>query len=279
MQTTPIWTRIETEIGTENETATGREIEGEIETAIGIKTESESERETFACRDYSHDFSVFLYLHEEFLQLGAAPICPNDSAPCAKNLADQILEVLNFFGLGVVMCMGVTAGVYVLTLFALQKELDEYEKEMSLGEELQKSSQCNDTKSHRSEGSGEDYDYNKWNDVIVEEYRIGNVEEDVILTQQTVQHPGEFSRLLAECTYTSHRVPGGDNSVDRTPTVTPRQEVSRDDVIDRGIEASPSGTLNDNRLVTAPGGYNISHSGDRTPTVTPRRTCQHGLYQ
>ncbi|CAL9218572.1 unnamed protein product [Arabidopsis halleri] len=39
------------------------------------------------------------------------------------------------------MCMGVTAGVYVLTLFALQKELDEYEKEMSLGEELQKSSQ------------------------------------------------------------------------------------------------------------------------------------------
>ncbi|KAG7579789.1 Zinc finger PMZ-type [Arabidopsis thaliana x Arabidopsis arenosa] len=121
-----------------------------------------------------------------------------------------------------------------------------------------------------SEGSGEDYDYNKWNDVIVEEYGIGNVEEDVILTQQTVQHPGEFSRLLAECTYTSHRVPGGDNSVDRTATESPRHEVSGDDVIDRGIGASPSGTLNDNRLVTAPGGDNISHSGDRTPTVTPR---------
>ncbi|KAG7571844.1 hypothetical protein ISN44_As09g002520 [Arabidopsis suecica] len=77
-----------------------------------------------------------------------------------------------------------------------------------------------------SEGSGEDYDYNKWNDVIVEEYGIGNVEEDVILTQQTVQHPGEFSRLLAECTYTRQRVPGGDNishSGERTPTVTPRR--------------------------------------------------------
>ncbi|KAG7553031.1 hypothetical protein ISN45_Aa06g035980 [Arabidopsis thaliana x Arabidopsis arenosa] len=52
----------------------------------------------------------------------------------------------------------------------------------------------------------------------------GNVEEDVILTQQTVQHPGKFSRLLAECTYTSQRVPGGDNIShlgDSTPTVTP----------------------------------------------------------
>nr|AAG50848.1 mutator-like transposase, putative [Arabidopsis thaliana] len=48
-----------------------------------------------------------------------------------------------------------------------------------------------------SESNGEDYDYNKWNDVIVEEYGIGNVEENVILI------PGEFSRLLAECTYTS----------------------------------------------------------------------------
>ena len=70
-----------------------------------------------------------------------------------------------------------------------------------------------------SESSGEDYDYNKWNDEIVEEYGIGNVEENVILT------PGEFSRLLAECTYTSQRVPGGDNishSGDRTPAVTPR---------------------------------------------------------
>ncbi|AAF98184.1 F17F8.10 [Arabidopsis thaliana] len=71
-----------------------------------------------------------------------------------------------------------------------------------------------------SESSGEDYDYNKWNDEIVEEYGIGNVEENIILTQLTVQHPREFSLLLAECTYTSQRVPGGDNIShpgDRTP--------------------------------------------------------------
>ncbi|KAG7578706.1 Reverse transcriptase RNA-dependent DNA polymerase [Arabidopsis thaliana x Arabidopsis arenosa] len=30
-----------------------------------------------------------------------------------------------------------------------------------------------------SEGSGEDYDFNKWNDLIVEEYGVGHVEEDV----------------------------------------------------------------------------------------------------
>ncbi|EFH67105.1 hypothetical protein ARALYDRAFT_890541 [Arabidopsis lyrata subsp. lyrata] len=32
----------------------------------------------------------------QFLQLGAAPIFPNDSAPCAENLADQILEFSTF---------------------------------------------------------------------------------------------------------------------------------------------------------------------------------------
>ncbi|TYI76537.1 hypothetical protein E1A91_D06G083500v1 [Gossypium mustelinum] len=56
----------------------------------------------------------------EFLQLGAAPICPSASARCVDDLADQILEVLNFFGLGAVMCMGVTAGAYILSLFAMK---------------------------------------------------------------------------------------------------------------------------------------------------------------
>ncbi|KAK8991403.1 hypothetical protein V6N11_062418 [Hibiscus sabdariffa] len=62
----------------------------------------------------------FLALSQEFLQLGAAPICPSASAQCADDLADQILEVLNFFGLGAVMCMGLTAGAYILTLFAMK---------------------------------------------------------------------------------------------------------------------------------------------------------------
>jgi len=54
------------------------------------------------------------------LQLGAAAICPEDPLPSVDDLADQIIEVLNFFGLGAVMCMGVTAGAYILTLFALK---------------------------------------------------------------------------------------------------------------------------------------------------------------
>ncbi|MBA0568070.1 hypothetical protein Golob_005587 [Gossypium lobatum] len=68
---------------------------------------------------YIHIVS-FLALSQEFLQLGAAPICPSASARCVDDLADQILEVLNFFGLGAVMCMGVTAGAYILTLFAMK---------------------------------------------------------------------------------------------------------------------------------------------------------------
>ncbi|XP_012452615.1 protein NDL1 isoform X2 [Gossypium raimondii] len=65
-----------------------------------------------------HEFP-FWHFHK-FLQLGAAPICPSASARCVDDLADQILEVLNFFGLGAVMCMGVTAGAYILTLFAMK---------------------------------------------------------------------------------------------------------------------------------------------------------------
>ncbi|KAE8671441.1 Pollen-specific protein SF21 [Hibiscus syriacus] len=86
----------------------------------------------------------FLALSQEFFQLGAAPICESTSPHSVDDLADQILEVLNFFGairfgwcqcisrkgvlideilfrLGAVMlCMGVTAGAYILTLFAMK---------------------------------------------------------------------------------------------------------------------------------------------------------------
>ncbi|KAG7612194.1 SUF system FeS cluster assembly SufBD superfamily [Arabidopsis suecica] len=60
----------------------------------------------------------------------------------------------------------------------------------------------------------------------------GNVEENVILT------PGEFSRLLAECTYTSQRVPGEDNishSGDRTPVVTPRTITNKEPLEKSGV--------------------------------------------
>ncbi|CAN8301691.1 unnamed protein product [Cochlearia groenlandica] len=66
-----------------------------------------------------HNFCIY-HISPPGHELGAAPICPNDSVPSAEDLADQILEVLNFFGLGAVMCMGVTAGAYILTLFAMK---------------------------------------------------------------------------------------------------------------------------------------------------------------
>ncbi|MBA0810395.1 hypothetical protein Gohar_002397 [Gossypium harknessii] len=71
---------------------------------------------------YIHIVS-FLALSQEFLQLGATPICPSASARCVDDLADQILEddiVSDCIRLGAVMCMGVTAGAYILTLFAMK---------------------------------------------------------------------------------------------------------------------------------------------------------------
>ncbi|MQM10963.1 hypothetical protein Taro_043860 [Colocasia esculenta] len=57
---------------------------------------------------------------QEFLQLGAAPICSDSPVPSVDDLADQVADVLDFFGLDAVMCLGVTAGAYVLTLFAMR---------------------------------------------------------------------------------------------------------------------------------------------------------------
>ncbi|XLS86500.1 hypothetical protein HN51_036666, partial [Arachis hypogaea] len=55
---------------------------------------------------------------KELLQLGAPEIVPDYPILSVDDLADQIAEVLNFFGLSAVMCMGVAAGAYILTLFA-----------------------------------------------------------------------------------------------------------------------------------------------------------------
>ncbi|PKA63666.1 Pollen-specific protein SF21 [Apostasia shenzhenica] len=57
-------------------------------------------------------------LVQELLQLGAAPISSDVPVPSVDDLADQVAEVLDFFGLTAVMCLGVTAGAYILTLFA-----------------------------------------------------------------------------------------------------------------------------------------------------------------
>ncbi|XP_022731771.1 pollen-specific protein SF21-like [Durio zibethinus] len=66
-----------------------------------------------------HNFCIY-HISPPGHELGAAPICASASAHCVDDLADQILEILNFFGLGAVMCMGVTAGAYILTLFAMK---------------------------------------------------------------------------------------------------------------------------------------------------------------
>ncbi|XP_030953125.1 protein NDL1-like isoform X1 [Quercus lobata] len=66
-----------------------------------------------------HNFCIY-HISPPGHELGAAAICPEDPVPSVDDLADQIIEVLNFFGLGAVMCMGVTAGAYILTLFALK---------------------------------------------------------------------------------------------------------------------------------------------------------------
>ncbi|KDP33738.1 hypothetical protein JCGZ_07309 [Jatropha curcas] len=66
-----------------------------------------------------HNFCIY-HISPPGHELGAAPICPHISVPSADDLADQIVEVLNYFGLGAVMCMGVMAGAYILTLFAMK---------------------------------------------------------------------------------------------------------------------------------------------------------------
>uniref|UniRef100_A0A0D9WDN1 Uncharacterized protein n=1 Tax=Leersia perrieri TaxID=77586 RepID=A0A0D9WDN1_9ORYZ len=65
-----------------------------------------------------HNFCVY-HINPQGHELGAAPIPSNVPVPSVDDLADQVADVLDFFGLGSVMCLGVTAGAYVLTLFAV----------------------------------------------------------------------------------------------------------------------------------------------------------------
>ncbi|KAK4759307.1 hypothetical protein SAY87_022438 [Trapa incisa] len=66
-----------------------------------------------------HNFCVY-HISPPGHELGAASIYPEDPILTVDDLADQIIEILNYFGLGAVMCMGVTAGAYILTLFAMK---------------------------------------------------------------------------------------------------------------------------------------------------------------
>ncbi|XP_028184809.1 protein NDL1-like [Glycine soja] len=69
-----------------------------------------------------HNFCIY-HISPPGHELGANAICAEDPVPSPEDLADQIIEVLKYFGLGAVMCMRVTVGAYILTLFAVMANL------------------------------------------------------------------------------------------------------------------------------------------------------------
>ncbi|CAI9773138.1 unnamed protein product [Fraxinus pennsylvanica] len=66
-----------------------------------------------------HNFCIY-HLSPPGHELEAAVISPDEPVLSVDDLTDQIAEILDYFGLGAVMCMGVTAGAYILTLFAIK---------------------------------------------------------------------------------------------------------------------------------------------------------------
>jgi protein NDRG1 len=55
----------------------------------------------------------------ECWQVGAPEIPPDQRLLSVDDLADQVAEVLEFFGLEEVLGLGVTGGAYILTNFAV----------------------------------------------------------------------------------------------------------------------------------------------------------------
>ncbi|KAL2950056.1 hypothetical protein AAZX31_20G209800 [Glycine max] len=66
-----------------------------------------------------HNFCIY-HIDAPGHELGADVISSDEPLLCVDDLADQIAEVLDFFGLREVLCLGVTAGAYVLTLLAMK---------------------------------------------------------------------------------------------------------------------------------------------------------------
>ncbi|KAG9456559.1 hypothetical protein H6P81_001067 [Aristolochia fimbriata] len=66
-----------------------------------------------------HNFCIY-HISPPGHELGAAPISSEIPVPSVEDLADQIADVLDYFRLEAVMCLGVTAGAYILTLFAMK---------------------------------------------------------------------------------------------------------------------------------------------------------------
>ncbi|KAI8547130.1 hypothetical protein RHMOL_Rhmol07G0171300 [Rhododendron molle] len=66
-----------------------------------------------------HNFCIY-HISPPGHEFGAAIIKPSDPVPSVDDLAEQIAEVLDFFRVDEVMCMGVAAGAYILSLFAIK---------------------------------------------------------------------------------------------------------------------------------------------------------------
>ncbi|XP_065854330.1 protein NDL1-like [Euphorbia lathyris] len=66
-----------------------------------------------------HNFCIY-HIDAPGHELGADVISADAPLLSVDDLADQVAEVLDFFGLKEVFCLGVTAGAYILTLFAMK---------------------------------------------------------------------------------------------------------------------------------------------------------------
>ncbi|KAL0407712.1 UNVERIFIED_CONTAM: protein NDL2 [Sesamum radiatum] len=69
-----------------------------------------------------HNFCIY-HISPPGHELGAAVAEPDAPTLSVDDLADQVAEILDYFGLGAVMCLGVTAGAYILTLFGVMSNL------------------------------------------------------------------------------------------------------------------------------------------------------------
>ncbi|XP_054822529.1 protein NDL1-like isoform X5 [Prosopis cineraria] len=66
-----------------------------------------------------HNFCIY-HIDAPGHELGADVIPSDEPLLSVDDLADQVVEVLDFFGIRQVLCLGVTAGAYILTLFAMK---------------------------------------------------------------------------------------------------------------------------------------------------------------
>ncbi|XP_052192969.1 protein NDL1-like [Diospyros lotus] len=66
-----------------------------------------------------HNFCIY-HIDAPGHELGAAVISSDVPLLSVDDLADQVAEVLDFFRLKEVFCLGVTAGAYILTLFSMK---------------------------------------------------------------------------------------------------------------------------------------------------------------